>query len=79
MGQILKRIAQRSGVQGRFNPHAWRHFFGAEWVRRGGDISTLMDVMGHSSIEVTKVYLRYDTETLQEEHSKYSPVAGWGK
>ncbi len=38
-----------------------------------------MDVMGHSSIEVTKVYLRFDTSTIQEEHSKYSPVAGWGK
>jgi hypothetical protein len=30
--------------------------------------------MGHSSIEVTKIYTQFDNDELQEAHDRYSPV-----
>src|SRR5690606_22869356 len=75
--QILKRLAERAGVEGRFNPHAFRHFFGRKWMESGGDISPLSDVLGHSQIHVTKqYYLRFDVETVRRQHRLHSPVAG---
>jgi len=46
-------------------------------VPSGGDLSTLWEVLGHSQIHVTKeYYLRYDTDTIRQEHLEHSPLAG---
>ncbi|MCU0463238.1 MAG: tyrosine-type recombinase/integrase [Anaerolineae bacterium] len=49
----LKRIAIRGGVEGRFNPHAFRHGFGQRYMLGGGDPATASQLMGHSSITTT--------------------------
>ena len=40
----------------------------------GDHPNRLQDLLGHSSIEVTKVYTQLDDVELQEAHSRYSPV-----
>ena len=77
--QMCRRTAIRAGVYDRYNPHAFRHFFGVKWIENGGDVSILKDVMGHSSINVTMEYLRFDVEAIQKAHSQFSPLAGMGK
>jgi len=51
---MLKRRAKRAGVQGRSNPHAFRHAFAREYLMSGGDLATLYQLMGHGSVKVTK-------------------------
>ncbi len=76
VAQMLKRRAQRAGVKGRVNPHAFRHFFAREFLMNGGDLATLADLMGHSSVEVTKAsYAIFTVRELQEKHRRHSPVA----
>jgi site-specific recombinase XerD len=78
--QAVKRIAERAGVVGRSNPHAFRHFFGHKWMETGGGISQLSDMLGHSQIHVTKqFYLRFDIEAIRREHSAHSPLAEWAE
>jgi len=72
--QVLARRAKDAGIVGRFNPHSLRHGFGRDWVLSGGDVSSLADVLGHSDIETTRVYLRFNTAELQRLHQRYSPV-----
>lgn len=44
------------------NPHTTRHTFATRWLRRGGRLETLSDVMGHESIATTKdLYAHLDT------------------
>lgn len=74
--QMLKRRAKRAGVTGRVNPHAFRHFFAREFLMNGGDLATLADLMGHSSVEVTKAsYAIFTIQELQKKHRRHSPVA----
>lgn len=74
--QILKRRARKAGVKGRVNPHAWRHAFAREYLKNGGDLSSLADLMGHTSLEVTRTnYAIFTKEELREKHQRYSPVA----
>ncbi|MDE5053291.1 tyrosine-type recombinase/integrase [Niallia taxi] len=35
------------------SPHKMRHSFANDWILQGGDIITLRDQLGHSSIEIT--------------------------
>lgn len=74
--QILKRRARKAGIKGRVNPHAWRHAFAREYLKNGGDLSTLSDLMGHASLDVTRnSYAIFTQEELREKHRRHSPVA----
>ena len=47
-------------------PHSFRHRFAKNFLERYNDIAFLADLMGHSSIETTRIYLR-KTATEQRE------------
>ncbi len=71
--QVLKRLAGKAGVRGRFNPHAFRHGWAREALRNGADLGTVSDILGHSSIEVTKkFYARWADDELRERHDRFT-------
>lgn len=73
--QMLKRRARDAGVEGPCNPHSFRHFFAREFLLSGGDLGTLADLMGHSSVEVTKSsYAIFTAQELKAKHAKHSPL-----
>ncbi|HDL4225038.1 TPA: tyrosine-type recombinase/integrase, partial [Mannheimia haemolytica] len=47
-------------------PHSFRHRFAKSFLERFNDIAFLADLMGHESIETTRIYLR-KTSTEQQE------------
>jgi site-specific recombinase XerD len=74
--QALRRRGDLAGVSGPVNPHAFRHGFARHFLLDGGDLATLADLMGHSSVEVTKDYYAiFTAEELQEKHRQHSPVS----
>ncbi len=72
--QILKRLAKRAGITGRFNPHAFRHFFASQYVANGGDLETLRRMLGHTDIDTTRRYLHFRDEVMRSKHDQYSPI-----
>ncbi|MBN1815043.1 MAG: tyrosine-type recombinase/integrase [Anaerolineae bacterium] len=74
--QALRQRAERAGVAGPVNPHAFRHGFARHFLLDGGDLGTLSDLMGHADVSVTKEYYAiFTAEELQEKHRQHSPVA----
>lgn len=72
---LFKRIAKRAGVKGRFNPHGFRHLFGKEYIKAGGDIVTLARIMGHDSVDTTADhYAIFTNDEIAEAHERFSPV-----
>ena len=54
----MKRICTCAGVEPtRVFPHNLRHLFATAYYRAYKDIAKLADVLGHSSIETTRIYL----------------------
>lgn len=73
--RMLQRNADRAGVQGRINPHAWRHAFARDFLKNGGEISQLAGLMNHSSIWVTNnYYARWNDDELRNAHAESSPI-----
>lgn len=63
----LKRLALRYGIDPAVvYPHSFRHRFAKSFLERCNDIAFLADLMGHESIETTRIYLR-KTSTEQRE------------
>jgi integrase/recombinase XerD len=52
--------------------HAFRHTFGANYIRRGGSVFHLQKVLGHSSLEMTRRYANLMTADLQAVHERLS-------
>jgi site-specific recombinase XerD len=55
---LLPRLAQRAGIDKRVHAHALRHSFAVELEREGAPLSTIRDLLGHSSAATTDRYLR---------------------
>lgn len=47
-------------------PHSFRHRFAKNFLEKYKDIALLADLMGHESIETTRIYLRKTSEEQQE-------------
>ncbi len=63
----MKRLCVWAGVEpSRVFPHNLRHLFATAYYRAYRDIAKLADVLGHSSIETTRIYLL----TSGEEHQR---------
>ena len=63
----MKRLCKYAGVElSRVFPHNLRHCFAVAFYRAYKDIAKLADVLGHSSIETTRIYLL----TSGEEHQR---------
>jgi site-specific recombinase XerD len=55
---LLPRLARKAGIEKRTHAHGLRHAFAVELEREGGTITTIRDLLGHSSAAVTDRYLR---------------------
>lgn len=73
--KMLKLYAKRVGVtRPRVSPHTFRHYFAVKFLRGGGDPMALARILGHTSLNMTQVYVKYTGGDLLEQHDKASPV-----
>ncbi len=61
----IRKLAAAARIMKRVSPHTCRHSFASRLVQRGTDIVTVRDLLGHSSIAVTQVYLHADATKLK--------------
>lgn len=55
----MKRIARMAGIpETKVYPHNLRHLFAKEFYKQTGDIMKLADILGHSNVNTTRIYIR---------------------
>lgn len=63
----LKHFAARYEIDpNSVYPHSFRHRFAKNFLARNGDIALLADLLGHESIETTRIYLTKSSREQQE-------------
>lgn len=71
----LKTFAARYGLDPEvMYPHSFRHRFAKNFIEACGDISLLSDLLGHESIETTRIYLR---RSSAEQYRIVNKVVDW--
>ncbi|MBI2787336.1 MAG: tyrosine-type recombinase/integrase [Elusimicrobia bacterium] len=73
--KLMVRYGKLAGIEGvRVSPHTLRHTFAVFYVRNGGDSFSLQEILGHSTLEMTRRYVHLARRDLSEQHKKFSPV-----
>lgn len=66
--KMLTHMADMLGIpKERVHPHSFRHLFAITYMNRYGNISELSDILGHSSLETTRIYA---VTSIQEKRQK---------
>lgn len=72
VGQALQRLGKRAGLH--VYPHKFRHSFAVNALRNDAREFDVQDVLGHTTLMMTKLYARQSGADLKERHKRFSPA-----
>ncbi len=73
MKLMFTRLAKRSGVC-RLHAHLCRHTFATRFLINGGDVFTLQQILGHSTLTMVSHYVNLASSHIVIQHQKFSPL-----
>jgi len=77
INRTLARLLKRAGLAGRgITPHKLRHTFATQLIRRGVDVRTIQELLGHADLETTARYLHSDTRSKRAAVEQLSGLVG---
>ena len=71
---MLKKYTEQAGIERNITPHMFRHSFATYLIEEGVDVSCVQQILGHSSIKTTQIYIhiaaKKQAEILKEMHPR---------
>lgn len=71
--QLFLRVKAKTGID-RLHPHILRHTFATKYLMNGGDLFSLQQIMGHTTLDMVRKYSHVASAYLLRSHQKYAPL-----
>lgn len=68
-----RRFFKNRGIE-KTSVHGLRHTFAIGWVRNRGNVFVLQKILGHSTLEMTRKYVKLYGDDLKTDFELYSPL-----
>ncbi|AEG44259.1 site-specific tyrosine recombinase XerD [Isoptericola variabilis] len=72
---VLRRAAERAGIDAPVSPHTLRHSFATHLLAGGADVRVVQELLGHASVTTTQIYTMVTPEALREVYAATHPRA----
>ncbi len=70
---MFTRLAKISAIK-RLHAHLCRHTFATNYLLNGGDIFSLKEILGHTTLEMVNHYLHFSSLQVTALHHQFSPM-----
>ena len=74
--QMLRRSAKSAGITRSVGAHDFRRTFAVTFLRNGGSLLHLQELLGHADVAVLRRYAKLCAQDLEDSHRQHSPVDG---
>ena len=71
--KMLKGYADDAGIKQDITPHTLRHSFAVHMLQNGADVKSVQEMLGHSDISTTQVYLSMNVNRIRDVYMKAHP------
>src|SRR5208283_1828686 len=79
LGKTFRLLGKKAGIKGaRVSPHTLRHTFATQYIKNGGDAFSLQKILGHSTLDMVRVYVELADQDVAMIHQRFSPIERMG-
>lgn len=71
--KLLKGYATDAGIEEDITPHTLRHCFAAHLIQNGADVRSVQQMMGHSDVSTTQMYVQMNMERMHSVYDQFHP------
>jgi site-specific recombinase XerD len=73
--QLIERLGKAAKIDAiRCSPHTFRHTFAVEFLRAGGNVFSLQQLLGHTDLKMTNRYVALAQADIEAQHRQFSPA-----
>ena len=71
VGRVFDDLCHRAGLERHYTPHCLRHTMATLLMENGADVRSVQEILGHSSIQTTEIYLHVSAKRKEDVFSRF--------